>query len=187
MNKSSKRKVKDIMKKLQKNHEKDTIDNVSNYYIDFIPKKDNQFSYLEVKDFFVSHYLELYEDKMIRILLKLLICFNLKVYLTDFPIDLKSSLSKEYANLVGTDLTSLPIEKWTNVIKYILKEELSSVQILSFQPRFLISINSGFANELRRIPNSHVDLVRSIVESEGLYLIKMEKQDETINRFTCLK
>lgn len=171
------------MNNLEQKQEKDTIDNVSNYYIDFIPKKDNQKSYIEVKDFFISHYLDVYEDKMIRILLKLMICFNLKMYLTDFPIELKSALSKEYSSLVGTDLMSLPIERWTKVIKYILKERLSSIQILSIHPRFLISINSGFANELRRIPNSRVDLVRSIVESEGLYLMKMEKQDETINPF----
>ncbi len=163
------------MKNLQQKKEMDTIDNVSNYYIDFIPKNDNQKSYIEVKNFFVSHFLEMYEDKMIRILLKLMICFNLKMYLTDFPNELKSSLSKEYSSLVGTDLMSLPIETWTTVVKYILKEELSSIQILSIHPRFLISINTGFAYELRRIPNSHVDIIKSIVESEGLYLIKMGK------------
>lgn len=166
--------MEDILKNLQQKLEMDTIDNVSNYYIDFIPKILNQKSYIEVKNFFISHFLEVYEEKMIRILLKLMICFNLKMYLTDFPIELKSSLSEEYSSLVGTDLMSLPIEKWTTIIKYILKEELSSIQILSFHPRILISIESGFANELRRIPNSCVELIRSIVESEGLYLIEME-------------
>lgn len=173
------------MNKLQQNQDMGTTDNVSNYFIDFIPKQGNERNYDVVKNYITSHYLEVYEDKIIRILLKLMIYFNLKMYLTDFPIELKSALSKEYSRLVGTDLMSLPIEKWTKVIKYILKEHVSSIQILSIQPRFLISIESEFANELRRIPNSCVNLLRSIVESEGLFLIKMERQDETINRFTC--
>lgn len=163
------------MKNERISNEETIKDNVLNYYIDFIPQRKNEKRYREVSEFFLLHYLELYEDKMIRILLKLMICYNLRIYLTDFPVELESNKSKEYSHLVGTDLSTLDIDEWVPVIKHVIEEEISSIQILSINPRFLISINSGFSNELRRIPKNQIKLLKSIVESEGLFLIQLDQ------------
>jgi hypothetical protein len=147
-------------------------DYVNNYYIDFIPKKIINKQYAEMKQFFLENYLESYADKIISILMKLTVYFNLKMYLTDFPLELHSMKSKEYAKLVGADLYSLKIEEWSEIVKFVILEDISTIQILSNNPRFLISINGKFSNELCYIPKDNAEFIKKIVEIEGLYLLK---------------
>lgn len=151
-----------------------SYDNVHNYYIDFIPKKIENRQYKEIKQFFLNNYLDNYAEKIISILMKLTVYFNLSMFLTEFPLELDSQESKEYSQLVGTDLYSLTIEEWTRIVNFVILEDISSLQILSKQPRFLISINGKFSNELCRIPENKVELIKEIVETEGLYLLKRE-------------
>lgn len=171
------RKVEERMQEKRQQQSKTLDMEDSNYYIDFIPKRCNE-HYEKVKNYLLTHYIELYEDKMIRILLKLMLSYNLRMYLTDFSTEEQNSKAKQYAHLVGTDLMSLPIEEWVAAVKFVIKENVSSIQVLSNTPRFLFSINGGLCNELRRIPQSDVSLLKSLVEGEGLYLIKMEAQEE---------
>lgn len=148
---------------------------VNNYYIDFIPQKIDNKQYVEIKQFFTANYLDSYAHKIISILMKLSIYFNLKMYLTDFPLELESEKSKEYSKLVGTDLCSLEIEEWAKVISFVILEDISTVQVLSKNPRFLISINGKFSNEFCQITDDKAEFIKKIVETEGLYLLKMEK------------
>lgn len=162
------------------NHKPENIGNdqnegIQNYYFDFLPQKIENKQYLEMKEFFLDNYLEIYADKVINILIKLTIYFELRMYLTDFPQELDTEISKEYAELVGTDIASLKIEEWAKIVKFVILEEVSTVQILSINPRFLISISGKFSNELCRIPDDKVEIFKRIVEHEGLYLIKIDK------------
>lgn len=159
----------------KRNKMKEACDNVHNYYVDFIPQGNHLNNYDKVKDFICTNYMEKYENRLIAILLKLMIYFELRMYLTEFPMNSKLKESKEYAKFIGTDLYSLSIEEWVPIIKFVIQENISSVQILSRSPRFLISVNGNFINEFRRIPDSHVQLIKSIVESEGLFLIRMDE------------
>lgn len=148
---------------------------VSSYYIDFTPSKKNELRYLEIKQFFLENYLDVYQEKIIAILLKLMTYYNFRMYLTDFPYKMDGKKEKEYAALVGTDLCSLSIEEWSSIVRFVIKENISSIQILSNNPRFLISINGNFSNELLRIPKEQVNFIKSIIESEGLYLVLLKE------------
>lgn len=147
-------------------------DNVHSYYIDFLPQKIENKQYKEIKEFYIENYLECYADKLINILIKLTVFFDLKMYLTEFPQELDTEISKEYSKLVGSDICSFKIEEWTKIIKFVILEDISSVQILSINPRFLISIYGNFFNEFCRIPDSKKKLMKTIVEQEGLFFIE---------------
>lgn len=150
-------------------------ENIHNYFLDFLPEKTEDQRSVEIQEFYLENHLENYANIVINIIIKLSAFFELGIYLTDFPQVATTKTSRKYEKFVGTDISSFKIEEWTKIIKFVIMEDISTVQILSKNPRFLISINGKLSNEFCQIPDNIVDFIKNMVEHEGLYLIRKNK------------
>ncbi|MBQ5361059.1 MAG: hypothetical protein IIU47_08470 [Lachnospiraceae bacterium] len=143
------------------------------WVIDYLPRRMKGKDFFELEEVLRDRYLEEFSDKIVRILLKLLCYLPCEVYLTELPRDYEGALKEIPAE---TDLRSMPLAALADLIALVIREDVSSVQILAGEcPCFNLSVNGEFSVDLHGLARDmeEWDLVDALVRQEGLFLRKL--------------
>lgn len=110
-------------------------------------------------------------QKISKIVIILISYYDAEIYLTEFP-DRDETI--RYSELYGQDIRRLPLQYIDNVISYIIKNDISSVQIYFRDTPFLVSVNGGFSVDIYGAKGKELNLISQLATQENLYL----KQEE---------
>lgn len=127
--------------------------------------------FFELEKFYLKNYLDEFEKKLCKIVAQIICKYEVEIYLTEFPDDTKKS---EYVKLVGKNIADMKLEDIISIVAYVIKNDISSVQILVPEYNFLFSINGEFQVSVYNIVNKQKEFVTEIVEKEGLYFYQPE-------------
>lgn len=136
------------------------------YYFDYIPFEAISADYLELEEYFIQTYLPEFAEKLSRILLKMMYLYPCKVYLTE-PIQQTSEINKFPFSV---DIREYAPKELADIIKKVIVDDFSSVQILFIEPQFLISINGEFSTAIYKPSHDIVVLLQKLCLQEGLFL-----------------
>lgn len=136
------------------------------YYIDYIPYNTSDPKFLELEDYFEKTYLNTFAKKIVTIILKMVYYYECEIFITeDFQ---KKPLKYEIPFDVNIRYESP--DKIAYIIKQVIVDDFSSVQILFSTPAFLISISGGFSVAIYQPTEEVIRLLEQLVLQEGLFL-----------------
>lgn len=138
------------------------------YYIDYIPYTTDDSEYLELEEYFIKTYLESFSKKISRIMLKLIYYYPCEIYLTE-PL---GKIPEDFNVLFNTNIRKNTPDRLSYVIRQIISNDFSSIDILFTEPVFLITIEGEFAVTIYNVPDKSVQLLNQLVQQEGLFLKK---------------
>ena len=138
------------------------------YYIDYIPYTTDDSEYLELEEYFIKTYLESFSQKISRIILKLIYCYQCEIYLTE-PL---GKIPEDFNFLFNTNIRRNTPDRLSYVIRQIILNDFSSIDILFTEFTFLITIEGEFAVTIYNVPDEVVQLLNQLVQQEGLFLKK---------------
>ncbi len=82
---------------------------------------------------------------------------------------------KKYASLAYTNIADIALNKICNIIQYVIKHDVSSLEILVPSYEVEISIGGGFNTVIYNVSGEHLELIKSLVEHEQLYFRKCDE------------
>lgn len=91
----------------------------------------------------------------------------MEIYLTEFP---SNSQYKKYASLAYQNIADIGLDRLCKIIEYIIKHDVSSVEILVPSHEFEISICGEFNTTIYNISSEDLEVIQSLVEHEQLYI-----------------
>ncbi|MDO4194102.1 MAG: hypothetical protein Q4D24_12420 [Erysipelotrichaceae bacterium] len=142
------------------------------HVIDFLPKVMESRDFFELEEFMVRHYIDDFAERIIRIILKLICYGHSQIFLTELPEEYTGLLEHYPAE---TDLRGLPLEEIAGIIREVVVNDRSSVQILTGSTcRFNISVNGWYSVDVYGLEEEtpEYELVKALVQQEGLFLRK---------------
>lgn len=141
------------------------------YCIDIFPKQVESERYFKIEEFCLGEYLKDYAEKISQIVILLSGYYKMEIYLTEV-CGKKHAKLKE---LAGKNLAGLGYKKLRKIIKRVICEDISSVEILIPEEEFEISIGGGFNTAVYNIQGEAEELVKQLVESRQLFFRKIEE------------
>ncbi len=148
----------------------DELHEGAGYIIDILPKTMESEGYFELEEYLMDTYIDEYAEKIVRIVLKIINYYSAQIFLTELPENYCGEL-KNYP--VDTDINGLDIKELADIIRYIIKNDISSVQLLlGDSPYFNISISGGFNIDIYGAADDDLELIEMLVRQEGLFLRK---------------
>lgn len=134
-------------------------------FVDYVPYEAGNPDFLELEDYFEQTYLPLFAEKISRMMLKIMYFTSCRVYLTK-----PSRPCDDFA--YDTDIRSYSPEKMDRLIRKVIVEDFSSLQVLLDSPRLLVSVCGGFSVTFYGLSEetSSFDVFRMLVDQEGLFL-----------------
>lgn len=156
----------DIFDKLEKLQQSNEY-----YYIDYLPEKCMGDRFYEFEEYYFSHNLNSFCDKVSNVVITLLAYYDASGVMTEFPDGYIGDYKKLYdyrMNIVKEDF-----EYIADMIRFVLTKEISSIQLLIGKDRdTLFSINNRNSIEIINANLEQIDLIQKLVTQEGLYLRK---------------
>lgn len=147
------------------------------YYVDYIPDKCCGDRFHEFEEFFWKHYTKEYVHKITKIVLTMLAYSEAHIVMTEFPEEYIGEY--RYICEEERDIASESFEFISKVIEFVLTKEVSSVQVLlGEKPEMLVSIYGKNSIEIISASDNKLNLVRQLVEREGLYFKRYVESDE---------
>lgn len=141
------------------------------YYIDYLPQKCMGDRFYEFEEYYFSHNLNSFCDKVSNVVITLLAYYDASGVMTEFPDGYIGDYKKLYdyrMNIVKEDF-----EYIADMIRFVLTKEISSIQLLIGKDRdTLFSINNRNSIEIINANLEQIDLIQKLVTQEGLYLRK---------------
>jgi hypothetical protein len=123
----------------------------------------------ELEEYLLKFYLDDYSNKICRIIMKVICYYDAEIYLTEFPIE------KEGLNFVGLEYQNLrtqSLEKLHEIISYVIKRDVSSVEIVFPKEKSLISVSGHFQVVVYGDKSEFLKLVKDLSNAEGLFFKK---------------
>lgn len=141
------------------------------YYIDYLPQKCMGDRFYEFEEYYFSHNLNSFCDKVSNVVITLLAYCDASGVMTEFPDGYIGDYKKLYdyrMNIAKEDF-----EYVADMIRFVLTKEISSIQLLIGKDRdTLFSINNRNSIEIINANLEQIDLIQKLVTQEGLYLRK---------------
>lgn len=141
------------------------------YYIDYLPEKCMGDRFYEFEEYYFSHNLNSFCDKVSNVVITLLAYYDASGVMTEFPDGYIGDYKKLYdyrMNIAKEDF-----EYIADMIRFVLTKEISSIQLLIGKDRdTLFSINNRNSIEIINANLEQIDLIQKLVTQEGLYLRK---------------
>ena len=141
------------------------------YYIDYLPQKCMGDRFYEFEEYYFSHNLNSFCDKVSNVVITLLAYYDASGVMTEFPDGYIGDYKKLYdyrMNIAKEDF-----EYIADMIRFVLTKEISSIQLLIGKDRdTLFSINNRNSIEIINANLEQIDLIQKLVMQEGLYLRK---------------
>lgn len=141
------------------------------YYIDYLPQKCMGDRFYEFEEYYFSHNLNSFCDKVSNVVITLLAYYDASGVMTEFPDGYIGDYKKLYdyrMNIAKEDF-----EYIADMIRFVLTKEISSIQLLIGKDRdTLFSINNRNSIEIINANLEQIDLIQKLVTQEGLYLRK---------------
>lgn len=145
------------------------------YVVDFLPQKMDSNTYFEIEQIFLKTYLKEFSQKINRIVLKLCGYYTTQICITEYPIQNDRILLCNYP--VGEDIRSISLIELTEVIDYVITNDISSVQILLGDSKdSLISIEGAFEVSVHSKSENLLNILNLLVTQEGLFLRNVGKE-----------
>ncbi|SHH27240.1 hypothetical protein [Tepidibacter thalassicus] len=141
----------------------------SYHFIDVLPETISHAGYFELEEYLLVNCLDDFSQKICRIIIKLITYYDAEIYLTEFPEE-KSRLKfyeYEYKNIRSKSLQEIH-----KIISYIIKNGISSVQIIFPKKNILVSIHGEFSVAIYGENEEVLKLVEKLVNQENLFLRK---------------
>lgn len=142
------------------------------YCIDIFPCTIKSEKFFEVEEVFLKRNLKQYVKKICNIILILWGIYDMEIYLTEFP---SNSQYKKYASLAYQNIVDIGLDRLCKIIEYIIKHDVSSVEILVPSHEFEISICGEFNTTIYNISGEDLELIQSLVEQQQLYIRQCNK------------
>jgi len=141
------------------------------YYIDYLPEKCMGDRFYEFEEYYFSHNLNSFCDKVSNVVVTLLVYYDAAGVMTEFPDGYTGDYKKLYDESV--DIAKQDFEYISDLIRFVLTNEISSMQFLIGKNRDMIfSINNRNSIEIINANSEQIDLIQKLVMQEGLYLSK---------------
>jgi len=141
------------------------------YYIDYLPEKCMGDRFYEFEEYYFSHNLNSFCDKVSNVVITLLAYYDASGVMTEFP----DGYIGDYKKLIdeSVDIAKQDFESISDLIRFVLTDEISSIQLLIGKDRdMLFSINNRNSIEIINANSEQIDLIQKLVTQEGLYLRK---------------
>lgn len=129
---------------------------------------DEKSNFFELEDYFLENYLEVFTEKIIFIVLRILASHNAYIQLTELPVDVKYS----YSTL--EDLSDLSYNDLSKIIKDCINCKASALNILFYKENILIRISSQFDVVVFGKDENLLKDIEEIVTREGLFFIRYD-------------
>ena len=129
---------------------------------------DEKSNFFELEDYFLENYLEVFAEKIIFIVLRILASHNAYIQLTELPVDVKYS----YPTL--EDLSDLSYNDLSKIIKDCINCKASAIDILFYEENILIYISSQFDVVVFGKNENLLKDIEEIVTREGLFFIRYD-------------
>lgn len=129
---------------------------------------DEKSNFFELEDYFLENYLEVFAEKIIFIVLRILASHNVYIQLTELPVDVKYS----YPTL--EDLSDLSYNDLSKIIKDCINCKASALNILFYKENILIRISSQFDVVVFGKNENLLKDIEEIVTREGLFFIRYD-------------
>lgn len=137
------------------------------FIIGIRPKTIQNEIYFELEDYLLESYLMKFSTKICMIIIKLIHYYAAKIYLTDCS-------DEKLKNMVGIDIRHKKLFDLETILKYVIENDKSSVQILFSDGQFLISVNGNFSVEVYNANEEQIVLIETLVKQENLFLHKAQ-------------
>lgn len=141
------------------------------YYIDYLPEKCMGDRFYEFEEYYFSHNLNSFCDKVSNVVITLLAYYDASGVMTEFP----DGYIGDYKKLIdeSVDIAKQDFESISDLIRFVLTDEISSIQLLIGKDRdMLFSINNRNSIEIINANSEQIDLIQKLVTQGGLYLRK---------------
>ncbi len=139
----------------------------SYYYIDCLPEKISSDRYFELEEYLMINYLDDFSQKICRIIMKMITYYDAEIYLTEFPEEKSRFKFYEYEY---KNIRSKSLQEIHKIISYIIKNDISSAQIIFPEKNILVSIDGGFSVTIYGKNDEVLKLVEKLVKQENLFL-----------------
>lgn len=136
------------------------------FSIDILPKTIQNETYFDLEDYLLERCLKDFSSKICIIIIKLIHYYPAKIYLTECS-------DETLKDMVGNDIRQKSLFDLEKIIKYVIENDKSSVQILLSDTPFLISINGEFSVAIYNADDEQAALIESLVNQENLFLRKI--------------
>ena len=141
------------------------------YYIDYLPEKCMGDRFYEFEEYFFSHNLNSFCDKVSNVVITLLAYYDASGVMTEFPDGYTGKYRSLYED--SMDIAKDNFDQISDLIHFVLINEISSIQLLMGKDKdMLFSINNRNSIEVINATSDQLDLVQKLVMQEGLYLRK---------------
>lgn len=141
------------------------VENDEYYYIDYIPHNPVSSGYLELEAYYIQNYLDIFADKVSRILLQLIWQYPCCICLGE-----SSKRIEEYKHIQPfTDIRSYSPEQLNNIIQTVIKEDFNFLSILFSERETLLSVGGEFQVVLYQPSNEMILFTKLLCEAEGLF------------------
>ena len=145
------------------------------FYIDYLPEKCMGDRFYEFEEYYFSHNLNSFCEKVSNIVITLLAYYDAAGVMTEFPDGYTGDYKELYDERV--DIAKQKFEYISDLVRFVLTDEISSIQLLIGKDRdILFSINNRNSIEIINADSEQIDLVQKLVMQEGLYLRKYAEE-----------
>lgn len=151
------------------------IDSIMNnettaYLVDFVPFTFPNEDYFELEKFLEKSYKSKYAEKIVFISFTLMYYYDCSVFLDN---DVEDSI---YPDLLNKDLRKIGLDKLENIIKTIIVEDYSALNIIikNNDAYSLMRIEDGYQTLFFNVSGKDLKIIKELVTHQGLFLKKVD-------------
>ena len=127
------------------------------YYIDYLPEKCMGDRFYEFEEYYFSHNLNSFCDKVSNVVITLLAYYDASGVMTEFPDGYTGKNRSLYED--SMDIAKENFDQISDLIHFVLTNEISSIQLLVWKDReMLFSINNRNSIEIINANSEHIGL-----------------------------